>query len=92
MNKADPRFDSDMDHRNNPASNVGTTGAGYGTSTGVGHGAGYGTSSAGVGHGTGMGHSTGYTDTTSSVTPGSGNTARTAGPHNSDMMNKLDPR
>ena len=26
------------------------------------------------------------------TTPGSGNAPNTAGPHNSDMMNKLDPR
>jgi hypothetical protein len=28
----------------------------------------------------------------SSSTPGSGNASKTAGPHNSDMLNKLDPR
>jgi hypothetical protein len=27
-----------------------------------------------------------------SMTPGSGNASNTAGPHNSDMLNKLDPR
>merc|ERR1711939_918949 len=48
-----------------------------------------GVGSTGVGS-TGVGHSTHGTGV--SATPGSGNTNKTAGPHNSDVLNKLDPR
>lgn len=58
-NKADPRVDSDLDHRGNR----------HGANTGGAFGA------AG-----------------SYATPGSGTTQNTAGPHNSDLANKLDPR
>lgn len=88
MNKGDPRIDSDRDHRNDPTSRTG----GYGQ-TQTGHGAGgYGdstTTSGNYGAGqTGVGAG-GYG---SGATPGSGNTNKTAGPHNSDLMNKMDPR
>lgn len=80
-NAADPRIDSDRDHRANPASTTGhssTTGTGVGHSTGgVGH------STGGVGHstttGTGVGHTT-------------GTSAHNNGPHDSAMGNKVDPR
>ena len=64
------------------------TNNGVGAGTGTGAGAGYGSSTttghSGVG-GTGAGYG-------SSATPGSGNAQNTAGPHNSDLLNKLDPR
>lgn len=83
-NKADPRIDSDLD--GGRSGGLGTSGAGHTGHTGYGQG----TTGAGIGstgtHGaTGAGYS-------SSATPGSGNTGKTAGPHNSDLLNKLDPR
>ena len=101
MNKGDPRVDSDRDHRNDPTSRTG----GYGqTQTGYDGGAGYGQTHTGHGAG-GYGDSTtasgnygagqtgvGAGGYASSATPGSGKTSKTAGPHNSDLMNKLDPR
>ncbi|KAK4949857.1 hypothetical protein LTR10_011699 [Elasticomyces elasticus] len=66
MNKADPRVDSDLDHRGNPTSHVG----------------GQGTSHTTTGYGTGAG-TTGTTST---------GTSTNAGPHNSNLLNKLDPR
>ncbi|KAI1630374.1 putative period circadian protein [Exophiala viscosa] len=66
LNKADPRIDSDLDHRGNPTSHVG----------------GHGTSHTTTGYGTGAG-------TTGTTTTG---TSASAGPHNSKLLNKLDPR
>lgn len=84
-NKADPRVDSDR---------IGTAGNTYGT----GHGTtGHGTTGGLTGHGT-TGHGTTGGLTGSSATggygntPGSGNSNKTAGPHNSDLLNKVDPR
>ncbi|KAL3424102.1 cell surface protein [Phlyctema vagabunda] len=78
-NKADPRFDSDRDNRANPASHVGGTGAGYGTTgthTGTGH-TGTHTGATGTGYGsTGAGYGT----------------STNAGPHDSNLLNKADPR
>ncbi|KAJ4373809.1 hypothetical protein N0V83_002548 [Neocucurbitaria cava] len=81
-NKTDPRVDSD---RYGAAGN--TSGAGgYGTGQ-------YG---EGQGHHT-QGHQHGHENTAGGYgggnnTVGSGNSKTTAGPHNSDMLNKLDPR
>lgn len=83
-NKADPRVDSDLDGRRGLETGSGRSGntAGYGSSTGTtGE---YGSSTGGYGSSTG---GTGYNDNTSSTTGVSG-----AGPHNSGMTNKLDPR
>lgn len=82
-NKADPRVDSDLDgSRGYGSSNtMGTTG-GYGSSTGT-----HGTTGTTGGYGSNTG--IGYGDNKTSST-GTGST--TAGPHKSDMMNKLDPR
>ncbi|KAK6842528.1 Collagen alpha-5(VI) chain [Apiospora arundinis] len=84
-NAADPRIDSDRDHRANPA---GTT-----TGTGVGHSAG------GVGHstttGTGVGHSAGGVGHSTHTGTGVGHTtggAYNEGPHSSSTANKVDPR
>ncbi|OAL57099.1 hypothetical protein IQ07DRAFT_594520 [Pyrenochaeta sp. DS3sAY3a] len=98
-NKADPRVDSD---RIGTAGN--TYGAGHGT---TGHGTtggltghsttGHGTTGGLTGHST-TGHGTtgGLTGSSAtggySNTPGSGNANKTAGPHNSDLLNKVDPR
>lgn len=95
MNKLDPRVDSDVDHRSDPTSTVGSTGADYPSTATAGHGAGYGASSTGVGHGTTMGHTAAHTPghtPGSSITPGSGSAPHTAGPYDSDLANKLDPR
>merc|ERR1711939_942115 len=95
MNSADPRVDSDRDGSRNmgAASNTGYGSSTTGTHGGIGstgtHGTHGGVGSTGVGS-TGVGHSTHGTGV--SATPGSGNTNKTAGPHNSDMLNKLDPR
>lgn len=104
-NKADPRVDSDLDGKRGVGSTTGTSGttgaygsstgttSGYGSSSGTtgeyGSGVGTGSTSGGYGSNTGTHSGTGYNDTTSSTT-GSGST--TAGPHKSNMMNKLDPR
>jgi hypothetical protein len=81
MNKLDPRVDSDRDHR---ATHGGVTGYSTGTTgTTMGAGAGgmgagtMGTSTTGYGHhGQGMG----------------AGTTTTAGPHDSNMANRMDPR
>ncbi|RAO66562.1 uncharacterized protein BHQ10_002574 [Talaromyces amestolkiae] len=73
-NKADPRVDSDRDHRAAySAAGTGNTTAGTGISSGTGTGTGTGTGAYGAGTG-------GYTGTT------------TAGPHDSNLANKADPR
>ncbi|KAL8835051.1 MAG: hypothetical protein Q9170_003480 [Blastenia crenularia] len=103
-NKADPRVDSDLDGRRGMETSSGahgTTGT-HGTSGTHGNTGGYGsstTSSGAYGSGTGVGGTSGgygsnttgsgYNDNTSSTT-GTGST--TAGPHKSNMTNKLDPR
>ncbi|EXJ77378.1 hypothetical protein A1O3_09604 [Capronia epimyces CBS 606.96] len=78
-NKLDPRVDSDADHRNNPTSGVGGYGGQTHASSGYGQthaGSGYGQTHAGSGYG---------------QTSSTGGTA-TAGPHSSNLANKLDPR
>lgn len=126
-NKADPRVDSDRDHRANPVSSAGN---GYGTTGG------YDETSTGnytlSGGSTGTGNTGGLSSSTnagphdsnvankmdprvdsdldsrgnrqgantggimgasgSHATYGSGTAQNTDGPHNSDMLNKLDPR
>lgn len=85
-NAADPRVDSDRDGSH-------TVGAG----TGVGHNT-YNTGN-GVGHtGTGVGHNNYTTGTTGTTGTGIGHTGpttghsnTTAGPHSSNLANKLDP-
>jgi hypothetical protein len=89
-NKADPRVDSDL-VSSHPKSNLahanktqdGGRSTGFGTS-GTGHGdrTGYNQGTTGSGLG---GHGV-------SATPGSGDASKTAGPHNSNLLNKLDPR
>jgi hypothetical protein len=76
-NKADPRVDSD---RYGAAGN--TTGAG-----------GYGNDQYGAtgSHGT-TGGLTGTHGQHGAANVGSGNSNKTAGPHNSDLLNKVDPR
>ena len=77
IDKADPRVDSDLSgNRGGYGSSTGTSG-GYGTSTGTGH-----TGSGGLGSNTGSGYN--QTSTTG--------TTNTAGPHNSNLANKVDPR
>jgi len=90
-NAADPRIDSDLDNRRN----AGVTGGGY-SSTGTGVGTGH--TGTGVGHGTtGTGYGTGTAGTTGTGygtgPTGTGySTSTNAGPHNSNVANKLDPR
>lgn len=101
LNKVDPRVDSDRDGSRNLGTATGnTTGThtGHTTGTHVGHNT-HGTSGsvaadnhgARVGPGATTGGMTGA-GVGSHVTPGSGNAANTAGPHNSDLLNKVDPR
>ncbi|KAI1308462.1 hypothetical protein F5Y03DRAFT_89058 [Xylaria venustula] len=79
-NAADPRIDSDRDHRGYPGSSVGGTGA----TTGA-----FGTTGAHGTHGT-----TGQYDGATGTTGAYGSTGATGreGPHNSNLANKLDPR
>ncbi|KAL2879570.1 hypothetical protein SGCOL_005180 [Colletotrichum sp. CLE4] len=97
-NAADPRIDSDRDHRANPA---GTTGTHTGTSgltgtTGTHTGA-HGTTGT---HGTHTGttggltgsHATGTHTGHTGVGGYDGPAPTTAGPHKSDALNKADPR
>lgn len=65
----------------------GTTGTHAGT--GLGHS--NATHTGGVGH-AGTHHVGQGVTAGSSMTPGSGTAQKTAGPHNSDLLNKLDPR
>ncbi|CZR60606.1 uncharacterized protein PAC_10502 [Phialocephala subalpina] len=95
------KVDSDRDGSRNLGTATGnTTGThtGHTTGTHVGHNT-HGTSGsvvadnhgARVGPGATTGGVTGA-GVGSHVTPGSGNAANTAGPHNSDLLNKVDPR
>ncbi|TLD25010.1 hypothetical protein PspLS_05576 [Pyricularia sp. CBS 133598] len=117
MNKADPRVDSDRDHRAAPggmtgSNNYGSSGLGSTGTTGTGMTGSHGTSGMTGSHGTsGMTSSNNYgssglgsTGTTGTGMTGShgttgglgstgpGPASNTAGPHKSDMMNKVDPR
>jgi len=90
LNKLDPRVDSDRDNRANPASHTGGLGN---THAGqhdphVSRGNNFGT-----GDNTGTARTFGTTTHNTTHLPGSGNTnTHTAGPHNSDALNKADPR
>ena len=97
-NKADPRVDSDRDNR---ARHEGLTGAGLGsahgtthgtsglTGTGAGLGSTHDTTATGT-HGSAFGSGTGVPRSAPIATPGSSST--NAGPHSSNIANKLDPR
>lgn len=97
-NKLDPRVDSDRDGsatagRQGAGYGAGNTGTGYGNTTGSGYGAGntgsgYGNTGSGAAAGAGSGAGAG------SAAGAYGNPAsrNTAGPHGSDIANKLDPR
>lgn len=119
-NKADPRVDSDRDHRAAPGSTTGTSGLGssnYGSTTGTTGTSGLGSSNRGphdsnlankadprvdsdrdhrgAPGSTGVtGNNYGTTGTTGSsgLTGNPGPAPNTAGPHKSDMLNKVDPR
>jgi len=87
-NAADPRVDSDLDNRGT------RVGGGYG-STGHHNGVPGGTAGTGVGSGIGStGHHSGVTGGTAGTGyPSTGTTSSTtAGPHSSNVANKLDPR
>ncbi|KAF3353574.1 hypothetical protein VdG1_08241 [Verticillium dahliae VDG1] len=91
-NKADPRVDSDRDHR-------GTTGTGYGSSTTGTYGSSttgastgtYGSSTTGSG-GIGSGATGVGASATGLGSSGYGNTSTNTGPHDSNLANKADPR
>ncbi|CAI7616942.1 unnamed protein product [Penicillium crustosum] len=97
-NKADPRVDSDRDNR---ACHEGLAGAGLGsthgtthgtsglTGTGAGLGSTHDTTATGT-HGSAFGSGTGVPRSAPIATPGSSST--NAGPHSSNIANKLDPR
>jgi len=83
-NKADPRVDSDLDGSRNMGAHSGT-GAGYATTgTHGGNGLGQGThnTAQGAGSHAHAGHGT-HLD---------GPASNTAGPHSSNLLNKVDPR
>ncbi|KAF7861572.1 hypothetical protein EAF04_008134 [Stromatinia cepivora] len=97
-NAADPRVDSDLDGNRLPNKTTG----GYGTQDTYGsHNSNLANaadprvdsdlSSTGNRHGASTGHSA-FGVSGSHATPGSGTAQNTAGPHNSDMLNKIDPR
>lgn len=94
-NKADPRVDSDRYGAAGNTAGAGGIGAGqYGSNTHTGTtGSGLtGTHGTHNTHGTTGAGLTGTHGTHTGATVGSGNSNTTAGPHNSDMLNKLDPR
>ncbi|EKV11652.1 Putative DHN1 [Penicillium digitatum] len=84
-NKADPRVDSDHDHRTR---HEGLPGASTGTGIGSTH-ATHGTTAPGT-HSSTLSSRTGPTHGAPTATPGSSST--NAGPHSSNIANKLDPR
>ncbi|KAI1737016.1 hypothetical protein F4680DRAFT_237069 [Xylaria scruposa] len=92
-NAADPRIDSDRDHRAAPGSTVGGT-HDYNTGSNYTHGTeGYGSTGTTGAYGTtgtteGYGSSTGTTGAYGTT----GTTGVREGPHSSNMANKLDPR
>ncbi|TPX16933.1 uncharacterized protein E0L32_003495 [Thyridium curvatum] len=86
-NAADPRVDSDRDHRAAPGSTVGGQTGAY-TTGGNTHSTGT-TGMTGTHAHTGAG-TTGMTGGAYSTGPGPA--PNTAGPHKSDMLNKMDPR
>jgi hypothetical protein len=89
-NKLDPRVDSDRYGAAGNTSGAGGVGAGqYGSSTGTHSTTGGLTGNSHSTTGSGL---TGSHGTHTGATVGSGNSNTTAGPHNSDMLNKIDPR
>ena len=86
-NKADPRVDSDRDHRANPASGVGATGGEFGSSRTTGTNEFGSTTRSGAEYG-----NTGTTGGLGSSNTAYGNTSTNAGPHDSNLLNKADPR
>lgn len=111
LNKLDPRFDSDRDHRaagtggygtSHTAGSTGAYGgdAGYGSHASAPYGSTTGTTAHGTHgtHGTQTGTGTtglpghGTHGAHGAQTAGTGPAPHTAGPHKSDMLNKLDPR
>ncbi|KAL2758059.1 hypothetical protein ACRALDRAFT_1061307 [Sodiomyces alcalophilus JCM 7366] len=102
-NKMDPRVDSDRDNRGAPGGMTGTTGTSglgsstrsgntYGSSTTGGYGA-SGTTRSENTYGSGTTGTTGTMGTTGTTgTGGYGSSNTRAGPHQSDMANKMDPR
>ncbi|KAJ5177327.1 uncharacterized protein N7500_000026 [Penicillium coprophilum] len=94
-NKLDPRVDSDRDSR---AQHAGLSGAGTGAGAGLGsthHTTATGTHGSTLGSGTGATHNTIQEQpvyTTGGPIPTPGSSSTNAGPHSSNIANKLDPR
>jgi len=89
LNKADPRVDSDRSQQYGTTGTHHTTGTGVGT-TGAHHTTGTGIGTTGT---TGTHHTTGTGVGTTGAYGGTSNgSTTTAGPHNSDLLNKVDPR
>jgi len=101
-NTVDPRVDSDMDSRRTAG-----VAPGYGSNTAPGYGDTYGQTNTGHGQATGYGqagnagyytqpnagvahHGVGHNQATAMSGPGPA--THTAGPHSSNLLNKLDPR
>jgi hypothetical protein len=84
LNKLDPRVDSNMDGFGNMGATQ-TQGQTAHTHTG-------GTSGYGPGVGPGIHAGVPGTGVGLKQTPGTGTATQTAGPHNSNLLNKLDPR
>jgi hypothetical protein len=94
-NKLDPRVDSDRYGAAGNTSGAGGVGSGQYSSTGSGMTGSHATTGSGLtgSHATtGSSGLTGSHGTHTGATVGSGNSNTTAGPHNSDMLNKIDPR
>ena len=88
-NAADPRIDSDRDHRAHPGSTVGGTHE-YTSGNNYSHSATPGTTGP---HGAyGANPTSGYTTGTTTGTTGAYGTAGREGPHSSNLANKADPR
>lgn len=104
LNQADPRVDHDLDGSKTVGGTQNTNAYSNDTHTGVHNGIAtstHGTTTHSGQHNNPLAHSTaGHTANpvsssahkTSHATPGSGTATKTAGPHNSDLLNKLDPR
>lgn len=96
-NAADPRVDSDMDGSRNAGASHGTHTTGSGL-TGNTHGSGLTGNNHSTHTGTGIGGTThsgthmGNTHGTHTGTTGGLSSSTNAGPHDSNMMNKVDPR
>lgn len=86
LNKADPRVDSDRDHSRNLGANPSGT-ATTGTHNTTGH-----TGTTGLSGTTGTHAGTSHTTGTGFGSTGTTGANRTDGPHNSNLLNKADPR